>query len=172
MSSNTTSTFTILHFESNGFFSLFIKDYKPNQDLELSFNFFTVGIPMHVKFICKWSFWDVFWTPLELFSPRRFHEWLPTIISILFSYHTRSHSTLNYPCPWGGSSLNHDQTFMWNLSHCHGGNVVSNHNPCFMPSISQCFCNTFLPTLVWNNNQGWMWNNNPWHQMHLKLSPY
>jgi hypothetical protein len=90
----------------------------------------------------------------------------------LFSYHTRSHSMLNYLCPWSGSSLNHDQALMWNLSRCHGGNVVLSHKPCFMPSISQCFYNTFLPTLIWNNNQGWMWNNNPWHQMHLKPSPW
>jgi hypothetical protein len=91
---------------------------------------------MHATFICKWSFWNGFWTPLELFSPKRFRDCLSTIISTLFSYHTRSNSTLNYPCPWSGSSFNHDQVLMWNLSHCHGGNIISNHKLCFMPLIS------------------------------------
>jgi hypothetical protein len=39
-SSNTTSTFTALHPELNGYFSLFLEDYEPNQDLELSSIFF------------------------------------------------------------------------------------------------------------------------------------
>jgi len=40
MSSNTTSAFIALHPESNGYFSLFLEDYEPNQDLELSFDSF------------------------------------------------------------------------------------------------------------------------------------
>jgi len=39
-SSNTSSTFTALHFELDGYFSLFQKDYKLDQDIELSFNSF------------------------------------------------------------------------------------------------------------------------------------
>jgi hypothetical protein len=124
-------------------FFIFHQDYKPNQDLELSFNSFKFGIPMHVAFICKWSFWDGFWTPLEWFSPKKNHEWLPTIIATLFSYHTRSHSTSDYPCPWSGSFFNKDQALMWNFSHCHGGNIVSNHKSCFMLSISQFFPTQF-----------------------------
>ncbi len=40
MSFNTTSTLTTLHFESNGYFPLFLEDYEPNQDLKFSSNFF------------------------------------------------------------------------------------------------------------------------------------
>jgi hypothetical protein len=39
-SSNTTSTFIILHVESNDFFLSFLKDYKLDQDFELLFNSF------------------------------------------------------------------------------------------------------------------------------------
>jgi len=53
-SSETTSTFTTLHFKSNKIFPVFLEDYKPNQNLGLSFdsfkltfqhmpNFFTSG---------------------------------------------------------------------------------------------------------------------------------
>jgi hypothetical protein len=34
MSSNMTSTLTTLHPKSNGYFPFFLKNYKPNQDLE------------------------------------------------------------------------------------------------------------------------------------------
>jgi len=65
-----------------------------------------------------------------------FHlEWVPLVISILFSYHTSSHSTLNYTCPWNNPPLSHDQAFKWNLSHCSVRNVVLTHKPHFMPSI-------------------------------------
>jgi len=36
MSSNTTLTFTTLHRKSDGYFFLFLEDYKPDQDLKLS----------------------------------------------------------------------------------------------------------------------------------------
>jgi hypothetical protein len=39
-SSNTTSTLTTLHLESNGYFPFFLKDYEPNQDFKLSFDSF------------------------------------------------------------------------------------------------------------------------------------
>jgi hypothetical protein len=39
-SSNTTMSFTTLHFELGNFFPFFLEDYKPNQNLELSFDFF------------------------------------------------------------------------------------------------------------------------------------
>ncbi len=39
-SSNTNSTFIALHLELDGYFSLFLKDYKLDQDIELSFNSF------------------------------------------------------------------------------------------------------------------------------------
>jgi hypothetical protein len=69
--------------------------------------------------------------------------------------------------PWGCSLFGHDQTLRWSSSHCHNGNVVSIHKPHFMLSILWCVCNTFFPTPIQNNNQGWMWNNGPWHQVHL-----
>jgi hypothetical protein len=37
---DTASTFTALHLESNGYFLLFLEDYKPNQNLELFPNSF------------------------------------------------------------------------------------------------------------------------------------
>jgi hypothetical protein len=40
MSCNITLTFIVLHLESNDFFLLFLKYYKPNQNLELSFDSF------------------------------------------------------------------------------------------------------------------------------------
>jgi hypothetical protein len=43
MSSNTTSALTALHPKLNGYFSLFFEDYKPDQDLELSSDFFKLA---------------------------------------------------------------------------------------------------------------------------------
>jgi hypothetical protein len=40
MSFNTTLTLNILHHELYGLFVLFLKDYKPNQDFEISFDSF------------------------------------------------------------------------------------------------------------------------------------
>jgi hypothetical protein len=40
MSFDTTSIFTTLQFELNGYFPLFLEDYKPDWDLELSFDSF------------------------------------------------------------------------------------------------------------------------------------
>jgi hypothetical protein len=128
---------------------------------------FHATIPTHAKFIYKWSFWDGLWTPSNLLSPIRFHEWILIIVSTLFSYRTRSHSILNCTYPWGSLPLSHDQTFGWNLSHSRKGNIVLTHKPCFMPLILWCLYNTFFPTPIWSINQGWMWNNNPWHPMHL-----
>jgi hypothetical protein len=43
LSSNTTSTLTTLHFESNDFFLFFLENYEPNQAFELSFDFFKLA---------------------------------------------------------------------------------------------------------------------------------
>jgi hypothetical protein len=40
---NTTLTFIALHLKPYGFFLFLLKDYKPNQDLELLFNYFKVA---------------------------------------------------------------------------------------------------------------------------------
>jgi hypothetical protein len=44
--SNTTLVFIALHLESNGSFLLFLEDYKPNQDLELSFDYFKLAFQL------------------------------------------------------------------------------------------------------------------------------
>jgi hypothetical protein len=89
--------------------------------------FFQVSILTHAKSIYKWFLWDGFRTPLRFFSPRRFGEWIPTFVSTLFSYRTRSHSMLNFTYLWGGLLFSHDQTFGSNTSHYRRGNVVSIH---------------------------------------------
>jgi hypothetical protein len=90
---------------------------------------------------------------LRQFSPRRLYEWIFTIVSTLFSYHSRSHFMSNCTYPLGNSPFNCDQTFKC-LSHCHWGNVVLIHKLHFMPSLSWCLCNVFLPTPIQSSNQG------------------
>jgi hypothetical protein len=53
MSFDTISTFTTLHPESNGYFLLFLEDYEPNQDLELSSDSFklTIQCMLHLSTI-------------------------------------------------------------------------------------------------------------------------
>jgi hypothetical protein len=70
----------------------------------------------------------------------------------LFSYCTRSNSTSNCTYPWGNPPFSHDQTFRWSSSHCNKGNNILIHKAHFMLSISWCFCNTFLPTPIQNND--------------------
>ncbi len=48
----------------------------------------------HVTFIGNWSFWDGFWTFSKLFLARRFNEWIPLVVSILF------HITHGHIPPW------------------------------------------------------------------------
>ncbi len=100
------------------------------------------------------------------------YKWIPIVVSTLLSYCTRSHFMSNCTYPWGGSLFNHEQTFEWNSSHYRRGNIVSTHKPWFMPSISWCLCNTFLPTPIQSSNQGSIWNNNPWHSVHFRLWPW
>jgi hypothetical protein len=142
-----------------------------NQTKTSSCHFFQINILIHVAFIDKWSLWDGFWTPSGLFSPRRLCKWIPIVVSTLLSYHARSHSTLNYTCPWNDLLFSHDQVFRWNSFHYRRGNVVSIHKPCFMFLILWCFCNTFIHAQIRCCNQRRMWSNNPWHHVHFKLSP-
>jgi hypothetical protein len=107
---------------------------------------------MHATFINKRYFLNGFWTPLGLFSTWRFNEWILSIVSTLFSYCIKSHSTPNRTCPWNGLPRNHDQAFMWSSSHLNGGNIVSTHELHFMVSILWSFCNTFFPTPIWSCN--------------------
>jgi hypothetical protein len=121
---------------------------------------------MHATFIYKWSFWDGFLTPSRLLFPKKICEWLPTIISALLSYYTKSHSMLNYTCPWGNLPFSHDQALKWS-----GKNIVSTHKSRFMPSISWCLNNTFLLVAIQSNNQGSMWSDNSRHHAHHEPSP-
>jgi hypothetical protein len=88
---------------------------------------FEANTLMHAESIFNWFLWDGFQTPLRFFSPKRFREWIPTLVSTLFSYHTRSHSMLNCTYLWGDLLLSHDQTFGWGSSHCCKGSVVLFH---------------------------------------------
>jgi hypothetical protein len=112
------------------------------------FQFFQVNVLMHVAFINKRSFKDGFWTPSRLFSPWRFNEWIPLVVPTLFSYCIRPHSTPNCTCLWSGLPLSDDQAFMWNLSHCNGGSIVSIHKSRIMFSVPWNFCNTLFPTPI------------------------
>jgi hypothetical protein len=77
----------------------------------------------------------------------------------------------NCMCFESNPPLNHDQTFKWNSSHYNGGSIISIHKPHFMSSILWNSCNTLFPTLIWSYNYKWMWNSNPWHEMHPRPSP-
>jgi hypothetical protein len=114
------------------------------------FWFLQVGIPTHATFID--NFWDGFWTPSRLFSPKRFNGYILSVVPTLFSYHTRPHSTPNCMCPWCDLLLSHDQAFKWSSSHYNGGNIISTHKLCFMHLISRNLCNTLFPTLIVSYN--------------------
>jgi hypothetical protein len=135
--------------------------------------FLQTSIAMHAEFICKWYFWDGFWTLRKLLSPQKIYKWIPTIVSTLFSYLTRSYSMSNcispciiiYMCEKCIPPFNHDQALQWSSSWYHRGSVVLRHKPHFMPLILWCICSTFFLTLIRSNNQGWMWSNNPLYRM-------
>jgi hypothetical protein len=158
----TTSTFTTLHLDLDGFFIIFFKNYEPNGNLELFSDSFKLTFQCMSHLSTSGHFWMVFGTPSKLFSTKRFHKWIPTIVSTLFSYHTRPHSTSNCTYLWGGLLFNFNKALRWNLSHCYSINIILVHKPHFMPLNSRCICNTFLPSSIRNSNQGWMWNNNGW----------
>jgi hypothetical protein len=60
MSLDTTSTFSILHHELNGSFALFLKDYKPNEDFELSFDSFKLTFKCMLHFFASGIYRMVF----------------------------------------------------------------------------------------------------------------
>jgi hypothetical protein len=111
-------------------------------ELPAFFWFLQVDIPTHVTFFDKWSFWDDFWTPLKLFSAKRFSKWISLVVSTLFSYYIRSYSTSNCTYPWNGSP------FLLGGVHpiVIGGNIVSINKTHFMLSIPRHLCNTIFPT--------------------------
>jgi hypothetical protein len=119
MSSNTT------------YFPLFLEDYELDQNFELSFDSFKWTFQRMPHLLANGPFgW--FWSIFMTIFNRRFNEWILIIVSSLFSYHTRSHSSSNCTWLWSGLPLSHDQTFRWNLSHCNGGNIVLTHKLYFM----------------------------------------
>ncbi len=94
MSFNTTLTLTTLHLKSNGYFPFFLKNYELNQ----YFEFYFILSSWHSNPCC--IYWQVillgcFLTCSRLFSPRRFNEWIPSIVLTLFSYCIRSNFILN-----------------------------------------------------------------------------
>jgi hypothetical protein len=110
----------------------------------------------------------IFWTFSRLFSFGRFCKWIFTFVSTLFPYHARSHPTSN--C--NDLLFNHDQTFRWSSTHCHGGNIVLIHKWHIMLLISQCCCNTFFLTPIWSCSHKWMWSYDPWYHVHFGPSPW
>jgi hypothetical protein len=114
---------------------VFPKRLRTKPKPQVFFWFFQACIPTHAPFIDKWSFRDGFWTFSKLFSPKKFNKWILKIVSTLFSYHSRSHSTLNCTCPWSSPLFNRDQAFRWSSSHCNGGNIILIHKLHLMCSI-------------------------------------
>jgi hypothetical protein len=149
-SSDTTPSFITLHFESNYYFPLFLKDYELDQDLELSSNSFKLTFQHMLHLLTSGFFGMVF----EHFR-NCFHFEDPEMnsFSYFLSYCQGSHSTLNCTCFWHNLPFSHDQAFKQSSSYCSGGNIVSIHKLGFMPSILQCLCNTFIPTLIRNRNK-------------------
>ncbi len=143
---DTTSVLITLHFESNGYFMLFLEYYKLDQDFEFFFDSFKLAFQYMLHLLASGLYGMTF----EIVSPRRFNEWILSIVPTLLSYRIGSHSTPNCMHPWSGSPFNHDQT--WSLSHCSGGNIISTHKLPFMPLIPWNVCNTFFPTLIWSCN--------------------
>ncbi len=77
------------------------------------FLFFQIDILTHAPSINKWYFWNGFWAPSRLLSPKIFNEWILSIVSTLFSYRLRFHSTSNCMCFWSNLSFSYDQAFRW-----------------------------------------------------------
>jgi hypothetical protein len=100
MSFNTTLIIPVIHPKSDDYFFIFLENYKLIQNLEFFFWFLQVDIPMHATFIGKWCFYDGFWTPSRLFSPKRFNKWIPLVVFILFS-HCTSHIPPQITCVFG-----------------------------------------------------------------------
>jgi len=116
MSSDTTLIFTTFHPKSNGYFPFFLKNYEPNHDFKLSSNSFKLTFQHMSHLSSSGPFKMVFEHFWDYFHPK-FNEWIPLVISGLFSYYIGSHSTLNCTSPWNGSFFNHDQVFRWNSSN-------------------------------------------------------
>jgi hypothetical protein len=57
---DTTSILTRLHLELNNYFSFFLKNYEPNQDLEFSSNSFKLAFQHMPHMLAKWYLWDGF----------------------------------------------------------------------------------------------------------------
>jgi hypothetical protein len=141
---DTTSILMTLHPQM--VFLVFLEDFEPYRDFELSFDSFKLAFQCMPNLSTSGLFRIIFGTLLKLLSPRRFYEWIPTIISIFFSYHPRSHSTLNCTYFWGNPPLNRDQAFRWSLTLVVVGEVLyldTSHTLCHQ--ICDVFVTHFSP---------------------------
>jgi hypothetical protein len=152
----------VIHLESNGFFSIFLNNFEPNYNFELSTNSFKLTLQFipHLSIIKKLGW---FLNTFEIVFTLKILQANSHNCFILFSYRTRSHSTLNCACLWGSPLPNLDQVLRWSSSHNCSENIILTHEVYFMPLILKCLCNTFFPISFWNSNQRWTWNNNSWH---------
>jgi hypothetical protein len=66
-----TSTFITLHLESNGYFSLFLKDYEPDQDLEFSHDSFKLAFQCMPHLLASGLFGMVFEHLQDCFHPKK-----------------------------------------------------------------------------------------------------
>jgi len=82
---DTTPTFTAQHLELNGNFPLFFKDYKLDQNLELSSNSFKLTFQCMPHLSASGHFGMVF-EHLWIVSLKKCSKWNPLIISVFLSY--------------------------------------------------------------------------------------
>jgi hypothetical protein len=91
--------------------------FQKNYELDHNFNFSSNSFKLEFQHMLHLSTSGFLRMVFEhLFHPT-FSEWILLVVSTLFSYYTRSHSTLNYMSPWNGLLLNLDQAFKWSSSH-------------------------------------------------------
>jgi hypothetical protein len=98
MSFDTISTLNILHLELDGFFPVFMENYKLNQGLELSSKSFKLALKYMPHFISKWSFWDVLLTPSNFFLPKDSRYGFLKLLQLCFHI-TQGHISHQIACP-------------------------------------------------------------------------
>jgi len=111
MSSNTNSTFTTLHFESNGYFSFLLKDYNLNQEINISCNSFKLTFQRISHLSNIGIFGMVFEHLRDYFHPKSLECGFRQLFQFCFHMAQGHIPFQNYTCPWNGSLLSHDQAF-------------------------------------------------------------
>ncbi len=84
MSFDTTSTHSILYHELDGLFMLFLKDYKPNQDFELSFDSFKLTFKCMLYLFASGISRMVFEHLQGYFHPNVFASGFPQLFQLCF----------------------------------------------------------------------------------------